>query len=334
MRVVDAPKHPQVLFVGFQGDEPAVEAMSARAAGARVVEADDLAGLRLAEWDVLVARGEAAAAAVLAVPGTTFILAYGGAHTGYLSSSDEETKAVSLAYRAEQRSPELHVSAGLSTKLAKLVAADLVPWLQARDVKHYLGTYSRVGGQDWYTPSPTDGLAFVQDADGNVYAGLFQHELFSGEAQAGQTLVIPHEPDHPESWLDAAMDGWAEIAPDRFRDRPMWWTSSVWQTLEERLVTCAEVQLDADEAYALASFAERRLDLNVQRLAAEAAALNGRRDCSLRPETRWLRPSPRFSKVLDSALSMRMPRPQRGHPRWKTFASPTRAIPSGRTSRR
>jgi hypothetical protein len=270
MHVIGEPPHPQALFAGFAPDDPAFEAMARLVATARTLdEGMDVSGLRIVEWDVLVARETD-----VRLPGHLHLLAMGCLTAGMVQTA---TGASAVHYEGSQPSAQMAVAQDLPDRLRRLVVGELVPWLQRQPRRPFLTTYegmSRVGSAGG---SFGEGAAraFVRDADGNMIAGEF--ERGNNGYGGGLCWVLPFVPERPELWLAAALDAWRIRTPQRIPALPGWRTRAAWQTKAERDAVAAVARLHEERSGLLTVLSERERLLEARAGSATIAADEGRR---------------------------------------------------------
>ena len=273
--VLGVPPRPQALFVGFADLEPAYQAMAALVATARPLAEPTMSGLRVVEWDIVVSKG----VDVAGVPGHMHVLALGCRSVG-LAKAD--LIDYSVRYGGTQPSEVLQVADDLPDALRRLVVGELVPWLQAQTARPYLmisnsrgawwGLAPPTGSPPAPGPSASSLVPFVQDADGNIIAGAFER------SEGGWCWALPYVPDHPELWLNAALDDWHERTPDRVPVLPGWRSRPAWTTHQEVSALADLTALREERDRVLAGLAEReRALLSAQRAAIAAADAGPRR---------------------------------------------------------
>lgn len=283
-RVIGAPARPQALFVGFEEDDPALQAMVRLVARAQLLttSVDDWKQtVRLEEWDIVVSAepGEY----LEWVPPWMFVLAMNGSTTPYLAralQTGSPAPGASYSYSGSQPSAMLHANVGdLPAALQRLVTSELIPWLNGQPARPYLMRFAVKG-----SPSPFSyggqpvGQVFVYDADRHIIAGHFAHVSESSYAPAtGRSLIVPHLPSTPALWLSAAIDIWRGLAPAQFADLPTWSCTAEYQSSDERSATAALSALEAEHAHAVSEYAERRNQLEAALVQAKAETDVGRR---------------------------------------------------------
>jgi hypothetical protein len=283
--VVGTPSHPQVLFVGFEDDDESYLAMRELVPNSlAVTDRNGLGAVRLEDWDVAVCR--AAAPVLQVLPGWLHVFSYGeGVNTGAGVLAVDGGAAV-YDYTGRQPGTAMTLTLdepGVSASLKRLISRELVPWLSAQDVRRYLrrdtgfgSAAARVAATRRAEPTP-GGAVLVADADGNPIAGQFTRTRESGARLSGVCLAVPFVPESPALWLSAAMEGWAELTPERFADLPQWRALPRWQTPEERRVVVALEALERERADAVAAWDQRERELEAELVVARAAAEAGRR---------------------------------------------------------
>lgn len=270
MPVIGEPPHPQVLFLGFEDDDPAYRAMASLVPSARLTDAEDMRALRLLEWDVLVSRR-----ASVAAPGHMHVLALGCQDLGMASTNN---MAMNVMYRDSQASVILNVTDDLPDELGRLVLGELVPWLRTQPQRPYLKAplYESLVGP--VVPNPLaspPARAFVRDADGKMIAGDFERS--GGGTVGGRCWALPFVPERPEQWLAAALVDWHERTPQRVPALPGWKTRPTWLTAAEVLAQDALNALRNERSTLSAELEARERELAAAAIDAESAADRGPR---------------------------------------------------------
>lgn len=267
MVVIDEPPHPQVLFAGFDAEDPGYQAMASLVPTARLLPANGFADLRAVEWDVLVARRVNVWA-----PGHVHVLAFGSDALGAVRTA---TGIAWVRYDGVQPSGHMTMPDSLPDALRRLVANELVPFLQKVESRPFLTVRDHVGTRGGLDLSPSDLRdPFVLDADGHMIAGSFAR---GEETGGGWCWALPHVPEHPELWLAAALQDWHNRTPHRVKALPGWRARPAWNTPREAATLAALENLRAERGRVLAEYATRETHTEADVTAAAAAADTGER---------------------------------------------------------
>lgn len=289
VRVIGAPKRPQVLFIGFSEDDPEYQAMAAMVANAAILSTSPdewLTLVRPAEWDAVVSC--VAKATLHWVPSWMQVLSFNGSGTSMLARKIEAVDgwghAIEYFPTGRQPSAILHVeTTGVPEPLARLVSGELVPWLHSQDGLPYWVFHRRHQSNAEVLhglSARLQGPALVTDADGNIVAGMFERAEGGVLAASGisTALVVPHMPAKPSLWFAAALEIWSSRDEGgRFADLPSWRATPQFQTVEERHAIDALAQLDRAHESAVRSYEKRRIELEAVYELARARADDGAR---------------------------------------------------------
>jgi hypothetical protein len=220
MVTIDGPSHPQVIFVGFEDDDPGLAAMRAVVPSWRV-GLDGLEDLRSVEWDIFVCK-EAGAD----VPVHMHVLAFNTPQPG---TALVDGDACHLSRKNSPLSSALDVAPDFTDEgLRRLVMSELVPWLRTQERFLHLQATHYMSYATGLLPQSADSSWSVRDADGYMLAGDFART--HGSARG---WYLPFTPARPEQWLLAAMRDWHERTPDMVPAMPDWRSRPPWQTAPE-----------------------------------------------------------------------------------------------------
>lgn len=240
MPVLGVPPHPQVLFAGYEKDDPDYLAMAELVPSHRLMPEDGVRALRAVEWDVVVCRG-----GEVDYPGFMHVLAMACASAG-VARTAEGWKAAS--YNGVQPSDVLIVADDLPDALRRLVNADVIPWLQQQPSRPYLTTYTgNYGGTARFRAQPAAyRMPFVTEVDGAMIAGAFERQ--DGFGGGGWCWTLPFVPPQPHLWLAAALEDWHDRTPDRVPRLPGWRSRPQWRSRPEvAAMTALELRRRAHE---------------------------------------------------------------------------------------
>ncbi|MSZ76798.1 MAG: hypothetical protein F2667_06785 [Actinobacteria bacterium] len=287
--IVDAPPHPQAIFVGWDETDARLPAMTAQVADHLILpDVDLLAEERLQDWDILVIRDGHPISIREATAAHLHVLAFNAVGTGFVTrrTPDALPRRIQLTYDGEVKSPTMthHSPKSWSPQLAQAIATDLEPWLRAQPIKPslrstaYQGSLgTQPGFRVEHLIADADATPWMLDADDHIIAGQFFNAKVGGARGEGEWWCLPHDSEQPHLWLTAAIAAWRVSTPDRFVDLPNWYDDPEWETTAERAARSALSSLAADRARALEEFAIQEDRLTTTLREATAAAADGHR---------------------------------------------------------
>ncbi len=255
--VVNPLSHPQVLFRGFEADDPRLVRMRHLVGASHVLTGDTLTGLRPEDWDVLVIER---APVTHSIPMRVHVLALDSPSMG-----DPSFSRASMHYSGRQPSRTMNIAKDLPADVRDLVVREAIPWLETQDALPYLQKRVHMRGPTASGRPPDSSIAeielqdcwtMVSDADGGLVVGAFPR----GDGR--WCWAVPYRSEPPELWLAAAMTHWRRSDPDRFPELNPWRTREPWVTGEEREARGQLAQLKTDRNRVLADLKERELELD------------------------------------------------------------------------
>lgn len=270
MEPVDAPTHPQMFISGFEIEE--CESMARLVQHSAVVDELTEQSLRtshrLEEWDVAVTR-----TGPVYLPSHMLVLSFGGPVAGIMVGA-ESRRTTTLSYEGSAVSRQLHVARDLPDKLRRLVSR-LSEELRGLETRPYLmfqqssGSYiHRTGATARDFPQATP---WICDADQQIIAGSF------GRPGKSTAWLLPIHADHPELWLDAALEAWHDLSPARVPQQPGWRQRAQWLTAAEREAASTKRSIQETMDAAVTDFRRRVAEADSAIVAATATADAGTR---------------------------------------------------------
>jgi hypothetical protein len=232
----------------------------------RRATAEEIDGLRILEWDVLVTLGE-----LVAVPAFMHVLAFEAYTVG---GADYDDSYSSLSYAGEQPSEELHVADDLTPQLRRLVMTDLVPALNEMAHRPFLRRMGRYGFQSAVDLCRQENeQIFVSDPDGNLIAGAFARRDF--QYAGGYCWALPFRSRRPQEWFALALRDWHEKTPSRVPTEPEWQTRPEWSSAAQRAASQALVTFETQRVEAERRLNEIEAELRSAVTLASASAASG-----------------------------------------------------------
>lgn len=263
---INALRHPQVLFRGFDADDPRLQRMRELAGASHVMPGDSLDGLRAADWDVLVVEGVELPPAI---PESVRVIAFDSPGMGRMPGHQ-----ATMQFSGRQPSPTMHVNPDLSPVLHDLLAREAVPWLASQPARPYLQEVARprpsygfsFPGRDLGEGATSTCLPLVTDTDGHLLVGAFPR------ARGGWCWAVPYRSERPERWLAAALESWRADDETRFTRRDPWLARERWSTPKERAARAelAALRTRRDKMMEYLEEQEQALEAAVQAAAEEA----------------------------------------------------------------